>query len=76
MFAVSRAASRLRRFLGTVGRRIDEAVRTWDQRVLGGISLQVGGNPAIPIPPHDMEWLPREWAFVWRHRVSHAEVVS
>jgi len=76
VFAVSRAASRLRRFLGTVGRRLDEAVRAWDQRVLGGISLQVGDDPPIPIPSPDLVWRPREGCFVWRHRLSHPEVVS
>ena len=76
MFAVSRAASRLRRFLGTVGRRLDETVRAWDQRVLGGISLQVGDDPPIPIPTPDLVWRPREGCFVWRHRLSHPEVVS
>lgn len=76
MRAVARARSGLRRLLATVGPGIDEVLRQWDQRVLGRISLQVGDNPAIPVPPQDMEWLPREWTFVWRHRVSHAEVVS
>ena len=64
------------RLLRAIGRGIDEFLRKWDDRVLGRISLQVGENPPIPIPPHDMEWCPREWAFVWRDRVSHREVVS
>lgn len=76
MCAVARAASALRRFFAAVGRGIDGVLRRWDQRVLGRMSLQVGDNPAIPIRPQDIEWRPREWAFVWRHRVSHAEVVS
>ncbi len=76
MRVVVRAASALRRFLAAVGRGIDGVLGRWDQRVLGRISVQVGDSPVIPIAPHDMEWRPREWAFVWRHRVSHAEVVS
>lgn len=76
MRAMAQAAADLCRFLAAISRGIDEVLRRWDQRVLGRISLQVGDSPVIPIAPHDMEWRPREWAFVWRHRVSHAEVVS
>jgi hypothetical protein len=76
MRAGSAAASALRRFLGALGRRIGETVRAWDRRVLGGISLQVGDDPPIPVPSHDMVWRPREGCFVWRLRLSHPEVVS
>lgn len=66
----------LGRLLRTIGHGIGEIFRKWDERVLGRISLRIADHPPIAIAPPEMQWRPREGSFVWRYRVSWAEVVS